>query len=76
MRLFAFFVLTVFHINITFAQNRVFPIKEAASLLGTSEEALKEVSFNTETKQWIVYDDSEGSGSLQHVFLIPENFKR
>lgn len=75
MRLFAILALTVLQINLTFAQERMFPIKEAASLLGVREEALKEVSYHAETKQWIVYDDTEASGSLQHVYLLPEDFK-
>jgi hypothetical protein len=75
MRLCATLTLILFQINLTFAQERMFPLKEAAALLGVEEKALKEVNYQPETKQWIAYDETQASGSLQHVYLLPEDFK-
>lgn len=36
---------------------------------------IQEVFFNSDTHQWGVYGDSQASGDLQQVYLLPENFK-
>ena len=57
-------------------KEKPFAREQAESLLDTfSEGAIKEVSFNSETLQWVVYDDTQAQASLQQIYLLPENFK-
>ncbi len=57
-------------------KDKPFALEQAAILLDVwPSNSIKEVFFNSDTRQWVLYDDTQANGDLQQVYLLPENFK-
>ncbi len=57
-------------------KEKPFAIDQALILLDVwTKDSIKEVYFNAETAQWVLYDDTQAGGDFQQVYLLPENFK-